>query len=86
MNAEADSSALAGPHLEAIVGRKVAAVEGFEYTEALRAQTFVWTEEQLDKWLERPQQLVPDMCMPFMGLANPDVRKALIAYLKNPQP
>ena len=75
-----------GPHLEGIVGRTVASVPGHDYSAALREQSFVWNEEQLDILLERPQQITPDLCMPFMGLSKPEARKALIEYLKNPEP
>ncbi len=75
-----------GPHLQGIVGRQVASVAGHAYSDELRAHDFVWTEEKLDEWLQRPQSLARDMCMPFMGLANPEMRRALIAYLKNPEP
>lgn len=84
MSAEAPSNL--GPHLEGIVGRKVAAVEGFKYSDALRAHDFVWDEAQLDRWLKSPQADVPGMCLPFMGLAKPEDRQAFIAYLKNPDP
>lgn len=77
---------LQGPHLQGIVGRKVASVEGHAYSDELRAHDFRWTEEKLDEWLQRPQSLARDMCMPFMGLANPEMRRALIAFLKNPEP
>ena len=73
-----------GPHLQDIVGRKVASVEGFEYTEELQALDLVWDEETLDQWLERPHEMVPAMCEPFMGVPNPEHRRALIAYLKTP--
>ena len=73
-----------GPHLERIVGRPSASVEGFAYTEKLQALDLVWDEETLDQWLQQPQAMVPGMCEPFMGMANPEHRKALIAYLQNP--
>ena len=73
-----------GPHLEHIVGRPSASVDGFAYTEALLALDLVWDEETLDIWLQQPRALVPGMCEPFMGIAKADHRKALIAYLKNP--
>jgi cytochrome c len=73
-----------GPHLEDIVGREAASVEGFEYTEELQALDLVWDEETLDQWLEQPHAMVPAMCEPFMGLPNPEHRRALIAYLKTP--
>ena len=74
-----------GPHLEGIVGRTAASVEGFTYTEELEALELVWDEETLDDWLQQPQAMVPEMCMPFTGIANPESRRALIAYLKNPK-
>ena len=73
-----------GPHLEHIVGRRAASVDGFAYTEALQTLDLVWDEETLDRWLRQPQAMVPAMCEPFMGMANPESRKALIAFLKNP--
>jgi len=73
-----------GPHLEAIVGRKAATVAGYDYSAAMRGQTFVWTEARLDKWLKRPQAMLPGVCMPFTGLARKQERKALITYLKRP--
>lgn len=73
-----------GPHLEHIVGRASASVEGFAYSEALQALDRVWDEETLDQWLQQPDTLVPGMCEPFTGIENPEKRKALIAYLKNP--
>lgn len=74
-----------GPHLEGIVDRKAGTVEGFTYTEeSLRNQTFVWDEAYFDEWLKDPQAHYPGMCMAFMGLANPEARKALIAFLKQP--
>ncbi len=73
-----------GPHLEDIVGRPAASIEGFEFTEDLKSRDIVWDEETLDQWLENPQAMVPVMCEPFTGIANADYREALIAYLKNP--
>ncbi len=80
----ATAEAKLGPHLEGIVGRRAAAVEGFSYSEALRAEDVVWTEATLDRWLENPRMVAPGMCISFAGLPDPYVRKALIAYLKNP--
>lgn len=73
-----------GPHLEGIVGRQTAALPDFDYTEDLREREFVWDEEQLDLWLTKPHEIVPGMCMPFMGLPKAEHRAALIEYLKAP--
>ena len=75
---------MTGPHLEAIVGRRVAAVPDFAYSNDLRGQEFIWDEARLDAFLEAPQAHHPGMCLTFHGLARPEDRTALIAYLKNP--
>jgi len=82
----AEAPPLEGPHLEGIVGRQVASVAGFDYSAALRAESFIWDAVQLDTWLQGPQALAPEMCMPFMGLAKPEHRAALIEYLRQPEP
>lgn len=81
---DADARPGIGPHLEGIVGRQAASVPGFPYSPAMRARSFRWSEAQLDKLLKRPQAEIPDLCLPFTGLARRQDRKALIAYLKNP--
>lgn len=77
---------LLGPHLEGVVGRKVASVPGYNYSTQLQAKKFDWTEAQLDSLLKRPQAIAPGLCLPFTGLASAADRKALIAYLKQPLP
>jgi len=79
-----DGRILAGPHLDGIVGRKVASVEGFKYSDAMRALSITWDEAELDRLLMKPQSIIPGLCMPFMGLAKAEDRAALIAFLKNP--
>jgi cytochrome c2 len=70
-----------GPNLVGIVGRKVASVEGFEYSAALRAFGGVWTKERLDAYLKNPAAAVPGTSMYFPGVADADSRKKLIEYL-----
>lgn len=73
---------LVGPHLGGLVGRKVADVEGFGYSSALRAQSFVWDRARLDAWLASPGKMVPGNTMAFAGVAGEADRAALIAYLE----
>jgi cytochrome c2 len=77
-----------GPHLAAIVGRPVAALEGYPYSEALRAYGAdgkVWTRERLDAFIADPHEEVPDNAMGFFGLDDPDERAALVEYLAQPR-
>ncbi|MXW20627.1 MAG: c-type cytochrome [Gammaproteobacteria bacterium] len=78
---EADPGDKIGPHLAGIVDRPVASAEGSVYSDALRAQDFVWSEENLDIWLQRPAEMVPGTSMSFAGLPGEELRRALIAYL-----
>lgn len=71
-----------GPHLEGIIGRKVAAVEGYDYSAALKEADFVWTEEVMDGWLAKPESLLPGMCMTFKGVPDEEVRRAMIAFME----
>lgn len=74
-----------GPHLVKIINRPAAHVEGFNYSEALKkaaADGFVWTEENLDKYLENPKSFIPGNRMAFAGLKKEEERQDVIAYLK----
>lgn len=75
-----------GPHLQGILGRKAGSIAGFGYSPAMKGAKIVWNEATLDKWLQRPQSVVPGTTMAFAGLTKPEDRKALIAYLKTPTP
>lgn len=71
-----------GPHHRGIIGRPAGSVAGYSYSAALKAAGFVWTEQQLDKWLTDPQALVPGQKMNFR-VSNPNDRADIIAYLKS---
>ena len=72
-----------GPYLKGIYGRQVAAVEGYKYSKAMAAANFVWDDENLDKFLEKPKSHVPGTKMAFPGMKKPADRTALIGYLKS---
>ncbi len=72
---------LVGPNLHGIFGNQVAKVEGFAYSPALSAETFIWTPEQLDHWLENPRTFVPGNRMSFSGVRREADRLGVIAYL-----
>jgi cytochrome c len=71
-----------GPHLGGVVGRKAASVEGFEYSEALKASGITWDEKNLDEWLQGPAKKVPGTKMVFAGVKDDTDRANLIEYLK----
>ena len=41
----------------------------------------LWDYDNLDRWLENPQALIPENKMVYVGMRNPKDREDLIAYL-----
>lgn len=80
-----DKTNKVGPHLVGIVGRPVASVEGYKYSESMTAHAAtvaVWDEASLQAYLENPKAIVPKSKMAFAGLKKEDERADLIAFLK----
>src|SRR6478672_10593499 len=73
--------ALIGPDLYGVVGRRIALVEGFNYTPALKAHQGAWTFEKLDAWLTNPAAFAPGTAMAFPGIPDTKKRADVIAYL-----
>jgi|GEM_PF-204079 arylsulfatase A-like enzyme/cytochrome c2 len=74
-----------GPSLDGVFGRRVAAVDGFAYSSAMKARGNRgerWTSDRLDAFLESPQRHTPGTIMGFTGINNPGQRESLVAYLK----
>lgn len=72
---------LVGPNLHGIFERTVGTAEGFQYSKALEAESFTWTPERLEEWLDNPRNYLPGNRMTFAGVHRPDDRHAVIAYL-----
>ena len=72
-----------GPNLHGVVGRAVAAHEGFSYSSALKAKGGTWDAAHLDQFLESPMKYAPGTRMAFAGVIDAADRKALILYLES---
>ncbi|MCB8821707.1 c-type cytochrome [Microvirga rosea] len=72
-----------GPDLFGVVGRPVASHEGFNYSGALKAKGGNWTYEDLDHFINNPKQYVPGTLMAFAGIAKPEERADILAYLRS---
>ena len=70
-----------GPALAGIFGRKAGSVAGFHYSPGYGEADFVWDEAHLDSYLTDPQAVIPGAVMLYKQ-KNADVRKAIIAFLK----
>src|SRR6516164_10211141 len=79
---------LVGPELNGIVGRKAASIADYTMYSAgmkkLGDSGWVWTEENIDKWIANPKAMIPDssMALAFVGIPDAQERADIIAYLK----
>ena len=76
-----DGANAVGPHLDGVVGRPVASVEGFSYSDPMVAHGGDWTPEALFAFLDDPKGVVPGTKMNFAGLPKEEDRANVIAYL-----
>jgi len=74
------------PPLWGVVGRKVASVEGFDYSPALRSLSGVWDRARLDRFLTNPKAMVPGTQMKLGGLPDPAERAAVLDFLEQLAP
>jgi cytochrome c len=74
-------SARQGPSLFNIVGRRAGTAEGFHYSAGFAKADFVWDEAKIDAWITNPQEMIPGAIMAYRQ-AKPEIRTAIIAYLK----
>ncbi|MDF1619082.1 c-type cytochrome [Pseudothioclava nitratireducens] len=80
-----DGSNATGPHLDGVIDRAVAGVDGFAYSDAMAAHGGTWTLEALDAYLTNPKENIPGNKMSFAGLKKPEDRNDVIAYLQSLQ-
>lgn len=74
-----------GPNLYGIVGRGMGTHEGFNYSAGMKefAAGKSWDYEALSQFVTKPKAYIKGTAMGFAGLAKPDERANLIAYLRN---
>ena len=73
---------LAGPTLHQIMGRKIASLRGYQYSDPLAKLEITWTPETIAKLFELgPAIFTPGTKMPEQRLTDPDDRQALVAWL-----
>jgi cytochrome c2 len=80
---EKDAPSPIGPNLHNVVGRKIASVEGFNYSPALKAKSGEdWTYEHIDAMIHKPADYAPGTMMAFPGLADAQQRADVILFLR----
>ena len=71
-----------GPPLFGVVGRPVASIAGFAYSDSLKGVGGNWTYEQINKMITNPKSVAPDTKMTFPGEKDPQRRADILAYLQ----
>jgi cytochrome c len=71
-----------GPDLWDVVGRKIASVSGFAYSDALKGMSGDWSYEELNKWISDPKAMASGTKMTFPGEKDPQKRADILAYLQ----
>jgi cytochrome c len=79
---EEGGKAIVGPNLYGVVGGPHAHMQGFNYSEALKARRGPWTYDELNAWLTKPSDYAPGTRMAFPGIKNEKTRIDVIAYLR----
>lgn len=77
-----DGSNGTGPHLFGIVGREVAAIDGYSYSSGLGDSADTWTPEALSGFLKDPKGYAPGTKMSYKGMPKVEDRANLIAWLE----
>jgi cytochrome c len=75
-----------GPNLHGVVGREIAAHEGFKYSSALQGKDGSWDYGALDAFLSDPKGWASGTKMAFAGLKKDDERAQVLAYLRSISP
>ncbi len=81
-SAEKGGATQVGPNLWGVVGRKIANMEGFDYSDALKGKGGEWTFENLATFVHNPKAFAPGTKMIFPGIGDAAQLSDLVSYLR----
>jgi cytochrome c len=81
----ANAAPSVGPNLFGVGGRKAGAAPDFDYSDAMKASTTVWTAETLTAFITDPAKALPGNKMDYPG-NDAATSKALADYLMTLKP
>ena len=79
---EKGGAAKIGPPLWGVVGRPIASVPGFAYSDSVKALGGDWTYEKLNDWIKDPRAIASGTKMAFPGEKEAQHRADILAYLQ----
>ncbi|MCP5158631.1 MAG: c-type cytochrome [Gammaproteobacteria bacterium] len=80
-NLEKDGLARVAPNLWGIVGAPKAAAKGYGYSQALAEAGGIWTKQELDRYLTKPDRFLPGTSKTMTGLPDAKERTEIIEFL-----
>src|SRR5438046_1899370 len=79
-----ESARKGGPNLHNVIGRKAGSLPNYGYSSAMKGADFVWDKEKLDRFIAKPDEVVPGNNMkPYGGLTSAEDRAKVIAFLES---
>ncbi len=72
-----------GPNLFDIYGKPAAAIEGYDYSDALKASGLVWNDKNLAEFVSNPEQFVKGTKARFPGIKTAKDKADILAYIKS---
>ena len=72
-----------GPALYGVLGRKSASISDYKYSKALIAHAKVWSYEEMNGYLLKPQAHIKGTKMAFAGLKSEKDRASVILYMNS---
>src|SRR5262249_40097151 len=74
-----------GPNRHNIIGRNAGSLQNYGYSSAMKGADFVWDKEKLDRFIAKPDEVVPGNNMkPYGGLTSAEDRARVIMFLESP--
>ncbi len=70
-----------GPLHCGVIGRRAGSAPGYDYSEAMRESSIIWTSSSLDAFLAAPTVYVKGTTMSYAGIEDARDRRDLIAFL-----
>ena len=79
----ADGKNKIGPNLWGVIGRTAGAVDNYNYSKAMKAYAKVWSFEEMNSYLIKPQAYIKGTKMAFAGLRKEKDRASVILYMNS---
>ena len=71
-----------GPNLGQIFTRPAASAPGYDYSDTFDSGGYVWSDQSMSEFIEKPAEFAPKTKMIFAGEKDAQKRADLIAYLR----